>query len=92
MDYVDKYIRPYSDIKNENFKLTSISDYLQTANNYKIYHTVNDYFINKSQLKQLKEIAGSNLTIIDNGAHMGFLYRDEFINDLKQTILEAKNL
>lgn len=92
LGYVDKYIKYSSDITDKNFKLTSISNYLQTADNYKIYHTVNDYFINKSQLKQLKDIAKNNLTIIDNGSHMGFLYRQEFIDDLKQIIIGNKNL
>ena len=92
LDYVDKYIANKSDINKYNFKLLSISNYLKNANNYKIYHTVNDYFINQSQLKQLKSVAKGHLTIIDNGSHMGFLYRDEFLNNLIQTISENKNL
>ena len=50
------------------------------------------YFVNQSQLKQLKSVAKGHLTIIDNGSHMGFLYRDEFLNNLIQTISENKNL
>jgi len=89
-DYMNKYIMQDDDaVKeeiNRGFGLVAISNYLENSNNYKIYHTVNDYLITTVQLKQLKRMAGKNLTIINNGSHMGFLYRPEFIADLKKTI------
>ena len=92
IDYINEYLAPEPNFKIYKFELTSISGYLKKANNYKIYHTKNDYFITTSQLKQLKNLAKDNLTILDNGAHMGFLYREEFINDLKQTITDITDL
>lgn len=74
----------------ENTKLTSISSYLKNENNYKIYHSTNDYLINEAQLKALKQISKDKLVILDNGAHLGFLYRHEFISDLYKAINEMK--
>ena len=91
-DYFAKYIMANSkDINKElecGLGLNAISDYLKTADNYKIYHTQNDYLINTFQLKQLRYMSGKKLTILDNGSHMGFLYRPEFITDLQKTISE----
>ena len=91
-DYFAKYIMADSkDITKElenGLGLNAISGYLKTADNYKIYHTQNDYLINTFQLKQLKYMAGKKLTILDNGSHMGFLYRPEFITDFQKTISE----
>ena len=36
--------------------------------------------------KKLKEYTGANTVLIDNGSHLGFLYRQEFIDNLKNTI------
>lgn len=66
--------------------LYSISDYLKNNDNYKIYHTLDDYLVNHSQLKDLKQISKDRLVLIDHGAHLGFLYRDEFIKELKKDI------
>ena len=91
-DYFAKYIMANSkDINKElehGLGLNAISGYLKTANNYKIYHTQNDYLINTFQLKQLRYMSGKKLTILDNGSHMGFLYRPEFITDFRKTISE----
>ena len=92
LDYYAKYIMAGSKTPNKDLEkglgLNAISGYLETANNYKIYHTRNDYLINTSQLKQLKYMSGKKLVIIDNGSHMGFLYRPEFITNLQKTITE----
>ena len=94
-DYMEKYIIPSSDnnLKNlqNGFGLLTISDYLKTGTNYKIYHTRNDYLINRVQLKQLKQMSGNKLVIIDNGSHLGFLYRPEFVFELSKTVTELKN-
>lgn len=94
-DYLETYIKP--DIEavdkelNHGFGLIAISDYLENADNYVIYHTKNDYLINKTQLKQLKRMSGDKLIIMDNGSHMGFLYKREFQTDLRKTISDFKN-
>lgn len=94
-DYMEKYILPteQDNLKDpqKGFGLVAISDYLTTGTNYKIYHSRNDYLINRVQLKQLKKMSGNKLTIIDNGAHLGFLYRPEFIFELSKTVTELKN-
>ncbi len=66
--------------------LRSISDYLINNDNYRIYHSLDDYLANKKQLKELKSYCDDKLTLFNNGAHLGFLYRDEFVNELKKEI------
>ncbi len=89
-DYAQKYL-----IKDENktidnlayeASLHSISSYLKNNSNYKIYHTIDDYFANKGQLRKLKEYTGKNTVLISNGGHLGYLYRQEFIDELKKDI------
>ena len=60
--------------------------YSKNNSNYKIYHSLDDYLTNQSQLKKLKVCTGKNTTILSNGAHLGFLYTKEFLNDLKREI------
>lgn len=89
-DYAKKYLLSENDKSIEDLtyesSLNSISNYLTNNNNYKIYHSINDYLTNTNQLKKLKQYSGSKLVLLDNGAHLGFLYRDEFIEDLQKTI------
>lgn len=66
--------------------LFSLSDYLANNDNYRIYHSLDDYFTNKNQIERLKTFSGSRLTCLDCGAHLGFLYRKEFIESLKADI------
>ena len=66
--------------------LNSISNYLEHSDNYKIYHSLNDYLTNLNQLKKLKEYSKDKIIFLDNGAHLGFMYRKEFQDDLKKTI------
>src|SRR5574344_136842 len=93
-DYAQKYLLSSrdKDVKDLSYEtsLNSISDFLERANNYKIYHSVNDYLTNQYQLKRLKQYSSDKITFFDNGAHLGFLYRDEFIEDLKKTITSLK--
>ena len=89
-DYAKKYLiqdenKTLDDYSNQT-SLHLVSNYLKTNNNYKIYHAVDDYLTNKNQLKKLKEYTGKNTTIMSNGGHLGFLYRKEFIDDLKNEI------
>lgn len=89
-DYAEKYLLKngmltLDDIKYET-GLYSLADYLTHADNYKIYQSFDDYFINKEQLARLKTLAGKHLVCLNCGAHLGFLYRKEFIDSLKQDI------
>lgn len=89
-DYVNKYLIEGSDdtmsTLSKKVNLAYISDYLENENNYKIYHSINDYLTNNTQLKNLKKMTGNKTVLLDNGAHLGFLYRHEFIEDLKKSI------
>lgn len=89
IDYTKKYIihdnEDIDDIAYDT-SLYSISYFLENSDNYKIYHSVNDYLTSPAQIKKLKSYSKDKLTLFDNGAHLGFLYRKEFLNNLKQTI------
>ena len=91
-DYAQKYLvtKTGGTVDDLDFEtgLKSISDYLEHGKNYKIYHSLNDYLTNTEQLKRLKKISGNRLLLVDNGAHLGFLYRKEFLNHLQGTIQE----
>ena len=89
-DYAEKYLLKngmltLDDIKYET-GLYSLADYLTHADNYKIYQSFDDYFINKEQLARLKTLAGKHLVCLNCGAHLGFLYRKEFLDSLKHDI------
>lgn len=91
-DYVDNYLLKDSALTLEDIShdtsLFALRDYLQNNDNYIIYHSLDDYFINKNQLERLKIFTGDNLTCLSNGAHLGFLYRDEFITALKNDYID----
>ena len=78
----------YANIEDLDFvtSLYSIAEYLKNSDNYKIYHTLDDYLVNHKQLKDLKQISKDKLVLFDHGAHLGFLYRDEFLTELKKDI------
>ncbi len=88
-DYMEKYLlQGQGTIEDLNFatSLHSIADFLKSNNSYKIYHTPDDYLVNAQQLKQLKEYTGNKTSFVSNGSHLGFLYRQEFIDELKKEI------
>jgi hypothetical protein len=89
-DYAQKYLLSEDDANLDDLSfevsLYSISDFLEHGNNYKIYHSLTDYLTNENQLKKLKQVCGAKSIFFDNGSHLGFLYRKEFIEDLKDTI------
>lgn len=91
-DYIKKYVlvSHSQDELNAATKLSAISDYLINSNNYKIFHSLDDYLITKEGLKDLKRCCDDKITIFNNGAHLGFMYRDEFINELKKEIKDNK--
>ena len=87
-DYVEKYLLSKYSLEDfgEKVSLLSLEDFFRNNNNYKIYHSLDDYLTNQSQLKKLKIYTGQNTTILSNGSHLGFLYTKEFLNDLKNEI------
>lgn len=90
MDYAQKYIlsngtRTFDELAYDA-SLYSISDFLESSDKYKIYHTVDDYLVTPEQLGRLKEYAGNKAVYVSNGGHLGFLYRKEFIHDLRKEI------
>ncbi len=91
-DYVEKYLVKEDTYENltQNANLFSISDFLTTKNNYKIYHSLDDYFVNQGQIAKLKELAKDNLICLNCGSHLGFLYRKEFEDALKKEIVHNK--
>ena len=89
-DYAQKYLldtdyKTFNDLSNDT-SLLSLTDFLQNSNNYKIYHSLDDYLVNQSQLKKLKIYSGKKTLLFSNGAHLGFMYKPEFIDDLKKEI------
>jgi len=94
-DYTVKYLLKdeYKSFEELNYdtSLHSIANFLKNSTNYKIYHTLDDYFVNPQQLKQLKEYSGNKTVLLSNGSHLGFLYRKEFIDELKKDISLTKD-
>lgn len=87
-DYAEKYLVKSGSLDNLRYStsLYSLADYLAKNDNYKIYHSMDDYFTNKNQISKLKLFAGKHLVCLSNGAHLGFLYRQEFIDALRGDI------
>ena len=89
-DYAEKYLLANSggalDDLVYDTSLYSISDYLKENQNYKIYHSLDDFFVNKNQLEQIKLYAPNNLVCLNHGSHLGFLYRKEFLDSFKKDI------
>lgn len=89
-DYAEKYLAngKYDDVHALSYdvSLDSISEYLKNNDNYKIYHTLDDYLVNQSQLKRLKQYTGRKTVLFDHGSHLGFLYRKEFLDSLQSDI------
>ena len=87
-DYIKKYILVKCDFDELKAlsSLNSISDYLINSDNYVIFHSLDDYLIDKKQLLTLRKYCDRKLTLFNNGAHLGFLYRDEFVKELKKVI------
>lgn len=90
-DYMEKYILDkdsilsYDDL-NYDSSLYSISEYLKCNDNYKIFHTLDDYLVTPQQLAQLKKYAKNKAVFISNGSHLGYMYRPEFIEALRKEI------
>lgn len=89
-DYAQKYLltNPEKSVSQVDYEasLYSIANFLQTGNNYKIYHSIDDYYANPQQLAWLKKQAGERVVYFSNGSHLGELYRPEFIAEFKKEI------
>ena len=89
-DYAEKYLginnwtEEGQQFLADNASLFALSEYLKNNNNYRIYHSLDDYFVNKKQIAKLKNIADSKLICFNCGAHLGFMYRKEFEQALKK--------
>jgi len=89
-DYAERYLvqeryKSYDELKYDA-SLHSIAQFLRKSDKYKIYQAMDDYFVNKTQLKQLKEYTGNKSVYLNNGAHLGYLYREEFITSLREDV------
>lgn len=94
-DYLEKYLatsvnKPMSEL-NQKMSLYSISDFLATSDKYKVYEAMDDYFINQKQLGWLKKTGSNKVVVLNNGSHLGFLYRKEFQDSLKTEIAVKKD-
>lgn len=91
-DYAEKYlgITNWEETSGsggyDDTSLYCLAEYLLNNDNYKIYHSFEDYLINRNQLVKLKNLAGINLKCLNCGAHLGFLYRKEFVGALMNDI------
>lgn len=88
-DYAEKYLGinfENSDILNDKTSLFALSDYFKTNDNYKIYESLDDYFVNKNQISLLKTLTGNHLSCLNCGSHLGYLYRKEFAEALMSDI------
>lgn len=94
-DYVKKYLpesfvsdidSPVETLSAET-SLYSIEDFLRNSNKYKIYHSLDDYFVSPHQLAWLKKNSRERTVLYNNGSHLGFMYRKEFIDEFKKDIM-----
>lgn len=89
-DYAQKYLHiseyPSPEQLSYDTSLYSTAEFLKNSNKYKIYHSLDDYFATPEQLIWLKRQSGDKVVFFDNGSHLGFLYRKEFIDEFKKDI------
>ncbi len=89
-DYALNYLFVGQDKPLEQFNydasLYSLANFFKKNNNYKIYHSIDDCFVNKEQLIWLKKQTGNKSVYFSNGSHFGALYRKEFIDEFKKDI------
>lgn len=87
-DYVQKYLLPNQDKPRAQLEyeasLYSIENFLQRNKNYKIYHSIDDYYTNPQQLAWLKKQSSDKAVFFSNGSHLGSLYRKEFLAEFKK--------
>lgn len=95
-DYAQKYLISTQDKPVEKLaydsSLYSLSDFLKKNKNYKIYHALDDCFTTPEQLSWLKNQTGNKAVLFSNGSHLGFLYRQEFIDAFKNDVKRIKEV
>lgn len=94
-DYGDKYLFVNQQKASEQYEyetsLYSLAGFLRKNEQFKIYHTLDDYYVNPEQLNWLKKVTGDKTVLFSNGSHLGFLYRKEFMDEfLKDVRFEQK--
>lgn len=87
-DYSQKYLfasqkKPQDQVVYESC-LYSIADFLQKSDKYKIFHSIDDYYVSPEQLVWLKKISDKKSVFFSNGSHLGCLYRREFLDEFKK--------
>lgn len=87
-DYSQKYLfanqtKPQDQLIFES-SLYSISDFLKNSDKYKIFHSIDDYYVSPEQLVWLKKISDKKSIFFSNGSHLGCLYRKEFLDEFKK--------
>lgn len=94
-DYAQKYLHTdkYESLEKLSYdtSLYSLTNFLQNSKKYKIYHTLDDYYVNHEQLTWLKKQCNDKVVLFNNGSHLGFLYRKEFMDEFKKDINLQKN-
>jgi hypothetical protein len=92
-DYSQKYLQePLSASGKSNEQISydaslySLAEFLQNNKKYKIYHSIDDYYVNAEQLIWLKKQSANKSIFYSNGSHLGFLYRKEFLDEFKKDI------
>lgn len=93
-DYAQEYVFVKQNTSSEEFdyetSLYSIADFLKTSDKYKIFHSLDDYYANQQQLGWLKGISKDKTVLFSNGSHLGFLYRQEFLDEFKKELVAQK--
>lgn len=89
-DYINKYVvknitKPVNEL-NYEMSMYSIEKFLTNNAKYKIYAAIDDYYTNEEQLNWLKKTGSNKVVLLQNGSHLGFLYRKEFQDALKNDI------
>ena len=93
-DYAQKYLNINEtnyDKANYETSLYSLGNFLRKSKKYKIYHSLDDYFVSQNQLFQLKNYSKDKLVLFSNGSHLGEMYRNEFLEQFKKDI-DLQNL
>lgn len=89
-DYANKYLFVNQNKTPEEITyetgLFSIANFLQRSDKYKIYETLDDYYVNQEQLIRLKQCTKDKSVFFSNGSHLGQMYRKEFLEQFKKDI------
>ena len=68
-DYAEKYLLANSGGTLEDLRydtsLYSISDFLKNSEKYRIYHSLDDFFVNKNQLEKIKLYSPKNFVCLN---------------------------